>query len=40
VKLVRLRRPTISYADYNPKTNAVLLSDMGHTPRGDCAQEE
>jgi hypothetical protein len=28
-----------SYADYRPKTNAVIL-DMGHTLRGDCAWEE
>jgi hypothetical protein len=32
-KLVRLRRPKIacspSYADYRPKTNAVILLDMG-----------
>jgi hypothetical protein len=41
---VRLRRPKItcspSYADYRPKTNAVILLDMGHTVRGDHAQEE
>jgi hypothetical protein len=39
VKLVRLRRPKIayspSYVDYRPKTNAVILLDMGHTLRGD-----
>jgi hypothetical protein len=29
-----------SYVDYRPKTNAVILLDMGHTLRGDCAQEE
>jgi hypothetical protein len=38
---VRLRRPKIacspSYVDYRPKTNAVLLLDMGHTLRGNCA---
>jgi hypothetical protein len=41
---VRLRRPKIacspSYADYRPKTNAVILLDMGHTLRGECAREE
>jgi hypothetical protein len=35
VKLVRLRRPKAtcspSYADYKPKTNAAILSNMGHT---------
>jgi hypothetical protein len=29
-----------SYADYRPKTNAVMLLDMGHTLRGEHAQEE
>jgi hypothetical protein len=29
-----------SHADYRPKTNAVILLDMGHTLRGDCAREE
>jgi hypothetical protein len=29
-----------SYADYKPKTNAVILLDMGHTLRGECAWEE
>jgi hypothetical protein len=37
----RLRRPKIecspSYADFRPKTNAVILLDMVHTLRGDCA---
>jgi hypothetical protein len=37
VKLVRLRKPKIacspSYADYSPKTNTVILLDMGHTLR-------
>jgi hypothetical protein len=36
-KLARLRRPKVacspSYADYRPKTNAVILWDMGH-PKG------
>jgi hypothetical protein len=44
VKLVRLRRPKIacssSYADYRPKTNAVILLGMGPTLRGECPQEE
>jgi hypothetical protein len=38
VKLTRLRRPKITnsplYADYRPKTNAVILLDMGHTLKG------
>jgi hypothetical protein len=42
--LTRLRRPKIScfpsYVDYRPKTNAVILLDMGHTLRGECTQEE
>jgi hypothetical protein len=42
-KLVRLRRPKIacspSYADYRPKTNAVILLDTGHTLRRECTQE-
>jgi hypothetical protein len=44
VKLARLRRPKItcspSYEDYRPKTNAVILLDMGYTLRGDLTQEE
>jgi hypothetical protein len=28
-----------SYVDYRPKTNAVILLDMGHTLRGECAWE-
>jgi hypothetical protein len=43
-KLDRLRRPEIAcsplYADYRPKTNAVILLDMGHTLRGEHVQEE
>jgi hypothetical protein len=39
VKLPRLRRPKIvcspSHADYSPKTNAIILFDMDHTPRGE-----
>jgi hypothetical protein len=35
VKLVRLRRPKVTYSpscvDYRPKTNAAILLDMGHT---------
>jgi hypothetical protein len=26
--------------DYRSKTNAVILFDMGHTLRGNCAWEE
>jgi hypothetical protein len=44
MKLARLRRPKITCsplnADYRTKTNALILLDMGHTLRGDCAQEE
>jgi hypothetical protein len=29
-----------SYADYRPKTNAVILLDMGHTLRRECTWEE
>jgi hypothetical protein len=29
----------LSYADYRPKTNVVLLLDMGHTLRGEHAWE-
>jgi hypothetical protein len=29
-----------SYADYRPKTNAIILLDMGHTVRGDHGYEE
>jgi hypothetical protein len=29
-----------SYADYRPKTNAVILLDMGHTVRVECTWEE
>jgi hypothetical protein len=39
VKLARLRRPKIvcsaSYADCKPKTNAVILLDMGYTLSGE-----
>jgi hypothetical protein len=44
MKLARLRRSTIicfsSYADYIPKTNAVILLDIGHTLRNEHIQEE
>jgi hypothetical protein len=39
----RLRRPNSHsplYEDYRPKTNAVILLDIGHTLRGECAWEE
>jgi hypothetical protein len=29
-----------SYADYRPKSNAAMLLEVGHTLRGECAQEE
>jgi hypothetical protein len=29
-----------SYVDYRPKTNAVILLDMGHTLRREYIQEE
>jgi hypothetical protein len=42
-KLIRLRKPKIScfpsYVDYRPNTNAVILLDMGHTLREECAWE-
>jgi hypothetical protein len=42
-KLDSLRRPKIScspsYVDYRPKTNAVILLDLGHTLRGENAKE-
>jgi hypothetical protein len=44
VKLARLKKPKIicspSYADFRPKTNAVILLDMGHMLRGEHPQEE
>jgi hypothetical protein len=44
VKLARLRRPKIayspSYVNYRPKTNAVILLDMGYMLRGEHAQEK
>jgi hypothetical protein len=42
VKLARLRRPKAtcspSYADNKPKTNAVILWDMGHTKGRLCKE--
>jgi hypothetical protein len=29
-----------SFADYRSKTNAVILLDLGHTQRGEHAQEK
>jgi hypothetical protein len=44
VKLAGLRKPNIicspSCVDFRPKTNAVILLDMGHTLRGEYIQEE
>jgi hypothetical protein len=44
MKLARLRGPKIvcspSYVDFSPKTNAVILLDIGHTLRGEHIQEE
>jgi hypothetical protein len=38
-KLARLRKLKVvcspSYADFRPKTNAVILLDMGYTLRGE-----
>jgi hypothetical protein len=43
-KVSQAQRPKIicspSYVDYRPKTNAVILLDMGHTLRGELTQEE
>jgi hypothetical protein len=43
-KLVRLRRSKTAYSpshvDYRPKTNAVILLDVGHTLRGEWTWEE
>jgi hypothetical protein len=42
VKIARLRRPKIicspSYVDFRPKTNAVILLDMGHMLRGEIGK--
>jgi hypothetical protein len=38
VKIVRLRRPKIMFSlicRYRPKTNALILLDMGYTLRGE-----
>jgi hypothetical protein len=44
VKLIRFRRPKIacfpSYVDFRPKTNAVILLDLGHILGGEHALEE
>jgi hypothetical protein len=44
MKLARLRKPKIvcspSYVDLRPKTNAVILLDMGHTLMGEDLREE
>jgi hypothetical protein len=41
---LRVRRSKIkccpSYVDYRPKTNAVILLDMGHTLRGEHTWEK
>jgi hypothetical protein len=41
--LASLRRPKVAYSppyeDYRPKTNAVMLLDMGHTLREECTRE-
>jgi hypothetical protein len=29
-----------SYVEYRPKTNAIILLDMGHMLRGECTQED
>jgi hypothetical protein len=29
-----------SYVDFRPKTNAIILLDIGHTLRGEHIQEE
>jgi hypothetical protein len=38
-RLAMLRRPKITcsptYVDYKPKTNVIILLDMGHTLRGE-----
>jgi hypothetical protein len=31
---------SLSCVDYRPKSNAVILLDMGHTPRGEPTQED
>jgi hypothetical protein len=43
-QLARVRKPKItcssSYVDCSPKTNAVVLLDMGHTLKGECTCEK
>jgi hypothetical protein len=36
----RAKNRSPSYADYRPKTNAVILLDMGQMLRGEHVQEE
>jgi hypothetical protein len=31
---------SLSYENFRPKTNAVILLDMSHTIRGECAWED
>jgi hypothetical protein len=42
--IFRLRRPKVacssSYADYRPKTNAVILLEMVYTPSGKHTREK
>jgi hypothetical protein len=44
MKLARLRTPKLIcsplYRDFRPKTNAVILLDMGPMLRGERVQEE
>jgi hypothetical protein len=44
VRLARLRRPKIvcspSFADFRPKTNTIILMDVGPMLRGEHIQEE
>jgi hypothetical protein len=43
-KVSQTKRPKIacspSYADYGPKTNAVMLLNTGHTIRGEHTREK
>jgi hypothetical protein len=34
------QKDKITCVDYRPKTNAVILLDMGHTLREECTWEE
>jgi hypothetical protein len=44
MKLARLRKPKLtcspSNVDYRPKTNAVILLEMGHTLKGEHTWEK